>query len=222
MTSHQKKPLLLFLILISHLTVSGQDFLVNFRGGVSAFRGETSKEAEFLIEELGQDYSIIGYIPLDNAQWQVSAELSYSHAMAERDLLGGENFVIGTYKTTAVHYFLGAGMRYVFNSDAKGFNLYGGQFLPYIGLSAGLLNFQNSTNQELIPVSGFKISEEMFWGFTGQLELGFTIMLDDQIGLGAFGAGRLGTSDYWDGIDGLTNFTDWMMRGGIQLTYAFD
>ena len=222
MSSPKKRYALILVLFICHLSVFGQDFLMSFRGGVSAFRGETSKDASFLIEELGQDYSIIGYLPLDNAQWQISAELAYSHAMAERDLLGSNNFVVGTYKATSTHYYLGVGARYVFNKDARGFSLYSGQFLPYVGLSMGLLNFQNSTNRELVPASGFKISEEMFWGFTGQLELGFTIMLNDQVGLGAFGAGRLGTSDYWDGIDGLTNFTDWMMRGGVQLSYAFD
>jgi len=213
--------LLLLAFLISSCLVA-QDLILDMRAGISAFRSETSKNADFLIEELGQDFSLHLSFPLDNAQWSITGELGYSHTMAERDLIRGNNVIVGIYKTTAIHYFLGAGVRYVFSKDAQNYNLYSGQFLPYLGVSVGGVNFQNSTNRELVPANGFEISEKMHWGLATQAEAGFTVMLNDQWGLGGYMSWRLGFSDLWDGIDGLTQYDDWLVRGGISVTYGFD
>lgn len=224
MNSVNKIFFVFILLFAFQLAVFSQTLVVDFRAGTSGFRGETSKGAKFL-DELGHDFSVKAYRPFNNSKWQLSAELSYSNTLVELDIISKNKGYSSTYNATATHYYLGTGARYIlnnYNSNTKGLESIRGLFLPYVDMSAGLLNFKNSSNQETASFGGYKTSESIMWDFIAQLELGVNLMLSENIGIGAFSALRTGFSDLWDGIEGTTNVNDWQVRAGLQVTFAFE
>lgn len=143
MISIKKAFFVLVILLAFQIVGLSQSLIVDLRLGAAGFRGETSKGAA-LLEELGQDFSLKAYRPFKKSKWQLSGEFSYSHTMIELDLASKNNTNLANYKATAIHYYLGAGARYMLNEDIEviediKFNK--AQFLPYLDISVGLLNF---------------------------------------------------------------------------------
>lgn len=207
-------------IFSTELSAQNESYL-SVRAGLMAFRGETSKNADFLVEELGPEISVMYQYSLPNGRWRVFGEFSYGMTQAQRGIEIAPNVISDIYQTTSEHFFFGLGVRHFFNSDLRRYDVYQGQFLPFVGVSVGGVMFQNATNIELIEASGYIISEEMQGGFAVQGEAGLTYMLDDYWGLGVYFNLRPGFSDLWDGIDGLTIYNDYIFRSGLSLLYTF-
>mgnify|MGYP006267010615 CR=1 FL=1 len=214
------KLLLAITCLLSATLLQAQDARWAFRGGIMAFRGETT-ELGGLMEEPGIDFSMLGSLPFENARWRGYIELAYGQSPAERDVSENE---LGTsiYRTTSRHLFAGVGIKHIFNSNLNRYVPYQGMFNPYVAANVGAVRYRNTSNFELLDIEGFEIVEEPRWSLGVQGEAGAEILLDENWYLLAFGTLRYGFDDGWDGLDFNSLNDDWVVRLGLGFGYLFD
>jgi hypothetical protein len=217
-----KKPLAILIIFLNTSLVFGQRIFLDLRAGSASFRSETSADG-LDFGELGVDAALLGALPLKNEQWQLTTEVVYTSIRGKRDLVNDVNIKIGEYNTNANHLFIGSGVRFIANPELRSYYGIKSSLLPYVGILAGAVTYENKSNAESAALlSGFTYSEAIFWEFTAQTEAGLIYMLSRNWGFGGYVVGRLGFSDFWDGMDGTTQYNDIIVRFGINATYNFN
>jgi hypothetical protein len=118
------------------------------------------------------------------------------------------------------HYFVGAELKTYLASSAWIYNPYPGRILPYLGLGLGA-SFTNNTLRGDTPPPAFTIQEGLNVSGAANITLGIEVNLNKKASITASGTGRLGNSDFWDGMAGTGNAKDVLVSFQLGLTYRF-
>lgn len=207
-----------------------QNQSVYFGIGLTSIRGELSNES-LMDEEYGFNYTLRYMLPLKNEQFVFTAETSFLNMTLKRQFGSGENAV--NYQNIATHTYMGVGMRFYLTNSINKYNPYRGQFLPFIGISAGGVSINRISNRAVTPLpiagkrpiddptAGYTFYEGSNFEFASQVEAGFVIVLDKMWSVEASGLMRPGFSDSWDGVKGTTNSPDYFISGALGLQMRF-
>ncbi len=221
------KPFLLTftLSLLSLFKLHAQLPATMLRVGTVGVRGETTTQP-IMKEDYGFDISGTFMYPLANEQFNVFAEVNYSTAKLEDVFSSNYYFKNGAPSnviTSSVgHAYFGAGMRFYLTGEVRRFNPYFGQILPFVGLSAGFTHISTDVDFPTGYDVSFDIAEKSFTEFAFQLDGGVVFVLDKQWAVELYGAARPGISDYYDGIKGISDVKDWLVRLGVGVQYRLD
>lgn len=190
-----------------------------FHLGLCNVRGETS---DGIKDNYGVDFSATYTNMFLNSPWLFVGELSHSTANIKHDFEEDTTFQSFFNQTYA-----GAGFRLSTNPFEKRRKRgrrrrpRPGDFLPYIGFGIGFAQTINSSDTpEYIP-SGYETNDGTKYEALIQLEAGATLRLTKQVSLEGYFISRTAGSDGWDGIIGIGDGKDWLIRGGLGLIYEF-
>ncbi|AEV31149.1 hypothetical protein [Owenweeksia hongkongensis] len=216
---------ILFLVLLISLflvkNVAAQTSALSLHAGLCNVRGETS---DGIKDNYGVDFSAVYTNLFLNSPWLFVGEVSHSSANIEHSFEPDTVF-----QTMFNQTYLGVGFRYStnpFEKKRRGRSRRRrrprpGDFLPYVGFGFGFAQTINSSDTpEYIP-PGYETNDGTKYEALIQLEAGATIRLTKQVLLEGYFISRTAGNDGWDGIIGIGDGKDWLIRGGLGLIYEF-
>ena len=218
------------LVFIWSSSALAQKQSVYFGIGITALRGELSNES-IAQEEYGLNYTLKYMVPLKNEQFVFTGETSFLNMQLGRQFGTGETAV--NYQSIVSHTYVGAGLRFYLSKSVSKYNPYQGQFLPFIGIGAGMAHINRISNRAVIPqqiagkkpiedpTAGYEFYEGANYEFAPQVEAGFAYVISSIWSVEASGLVRPGLSDSWDGVKGTTNSPDYFMSGAIGVQMRF-
>ena len=218
------------LCLILSSSALAQSQSLYFGIGLSTIRGELSNEG-IMDEEYGFNYTLRYMLPLKDERFVFTTETSFLNMALKRQFGSGENAI--NYQSIVTHTYLGVGMRFYISNSINKYNPYRGQFLPFVGLSAGALSINRISNRAVTPqqiagkkptndpTAGYTFYEGANYEFASQFEAGFVYVINGIWSIEASGMFRPGFSDSWDGVKGTTNSPDYLMSGALGIHMRF-
>lgn len=217
----------LFAVLISLIGYS-QKPSIQVGVGLASVAGELSSDNP-LQDPIGMDYSLSYILPFGNERWAFMAESNFSHQNMSHDFSknakilykNGQAIPTPLFQSASRQTYLGVGLRFYLTGTINRYNPYKGQILPYISISVGALNSSITLQGEESVPADYGLHEGSTFEATGQFGGGIGYVFNRDIIIEVFGALRPGFSDYWDGIQGITNTKDWLARGGLGIQYKF-
>ena len=207
-----------------------QNQSVYFGVGLTSIRGELSNEP-IMDEEYGLNYTLRYMLPLKDERFVFTTETSFLNMALKRQFGSGDDAV--NYQSVVTHTYLGVGMRFYLSNSVNKYNPYRGQFLPFIGLSAGAVSINRISNRAVTPLpiagkrplndptAGYTFYEGSNYEFASQVEGGFVYVINKVWSVEASGMMRPGFSDSWDGVKGTTNSPDYFMSGALGIQMRF-
>lgn len=207
----------LILSTLYFLPLLSQTSAVSFHAGLCNVRGETS---DGIKDNYGVDFSAVYTNLFLNSPWLFVGEISHSAANIEHSFYPDTSF-----QTLFNQTYAGIGFRYSNNpfkkKNRRRRRPKPGDFLPYVGFGFGLAQTINSSdNPEYVP-PGYKTNNGTEYEALIQLEGGAMIRITKQLSLEGYFISRTAGTDGWDGITGIGNGNDWLIRGGLGLYYEF-
>lgn len=215
------KSLILMVIFASY--AKAQYNSIGFGLGTSSFRGETSNDEEFLLDELGVSaYAFYSYWLENNSQWQIIGRLNYNQINAKIDIIVNDTGVAVPYQTNSTMFFIESGIRYYLDSDLNRYVPENGQGGFFGGILVGANLFSNNINAPRIGNdSTIVLSEKLQVSPSIIMEVGYRIFYTRYWAIEATIGFRHGFDDLWDGIAGHTRFNDWIVNGSVGFSYSF-
>lgn len=203
-------PILIGIILLGH-SLYAQTSYLGVRAGLCNLRGELT---ENISENYGADLSVHYNSLFLNSPWMFTAEISHSQAFLKHNFVEDQ-----TYSCTFGQTYLGAGFKFTVNQQIMR-RPKAGQFFPFAGFGFGLTQTTIS-NINHPPSGGYEIADGTIVDAAIQLEVGAMLRLTKQWSIEGYFITRTSGSDDWDSVIGTGKWKDWLIRGGVGLTYMF-
>lgn len=195
--------------------------------GLSTIRGEFSHDNPFQ-DSYSPDYTFSYLRGLGDEKWQSITEFSYSQHDFSGDLsdhrpvfLTKNGTPVPEFHSEVKQLFIGTGLRFYMSNSINKYNPYRGQFLPYIGVMAGISRNTVFQEGEARVPEGYVLNHGSATNFALQVDGGFMYVLNEYLAIEVFGAIRPNFTDETDGVSGITNFGDWTVKFGAAVQYRF-
>ena len=187
-----------------------QTYSIGIRAGLCNIRGEVTNN---LGENYGADLSLNYTFLFINSPWMFTSELSHSQAALKQNFNQDDDF-----RCSFGQSYLGAGFKFSLNPKISR-RPRPGQFFPLLGFGFGVTQTTLS-KLENPPPPGYETFSGTKFQAAMQLEFGAMVRINRELSFEGYFITRTSGSDDWDAIIGTGKRKDWLIRGGVGLTYA--
>lgn len=216
-----QKIAILIALLLTCLATWGQNAHhgIGFRAGLMDIRGETTQDI-MEVSQVGVEGSVLHYYRFEDARWMWINELQMHREDVSHNF--GSKQKPQFYAARVHSVSMATGIRFNFNNALNYYHSYEGLTSPFVGLHAGIAGSEAAQDQtpEAFPTA-FTPNTERVYGYFGELTIGLSVAMGARYSLELYSGVRYFNNDDLDGLAGVTEVDDVIVRLGLGLTYRF-